>query len=113
MDGGIGRCGPGPRPIIPLSKPRRSASPHRKRRRLASSVALVPLFFANPIASCRASEMPDTAKGMVETNVSGKTMIAIQARSEEHTSELQSHVNLVCRLLLEKKKTNIKINYTI
>src|SRR5438477_7237015 len=37
-------------------------------------------------------------------------------RSEEHTSELQSHVNLVCRLLLEKKKittisnqiTNIK-----
>src|SRR5690242_20853368 len=28
-------------------------------------------------------------------------------RSEEHTSELQSHVNLVCRLLLEKKKTNI------
>src|SRR5260370_20585733 len=30
------------------------------------------------------------------------------ARSEEHTSELQSHLNLVCRLLLEKKK---KSNY--
>src|SRR5690242_21388912 len=29
------------------------------------------------------------------------------ARSEEHTSELQSHVNLVCRLLLEKKKKRI------
>src|SRR6266571_3811593 len=27
-----------------------------------------------------------------------------RARSEEHTSELQSHVNLVCRLLLDKKK---------
>src|SRR4051812_50159836 len=27
-----------------------------------------------------------------------------KTRSEEHTSELQSHVNLVCRLLLEKKK---------
>src|SRR5260370_28469146 len=27
-----------------------------------------------------------------------------EARSEEHTSELQSHLNLVCRLLLEKKK---------
>src|SRR5260370_37321131 len=26
------------------------------------------------------------------------------SRSEEHTSELQSHLNLVCRLLLEKKK---------
>src|SRR5690606_41574460 len=32
-----------------------------------------------------------------------------RARSEEHTSELQSRENLVCRLLLEKKKT--KINY--
>src|SRR5690242_20852361 len=29
-----------------------------------------------------------------------------ELRSEEHTSELQSHVNLVCRLLLEKKKTD-------
>src|SRR5438034_6241384 len=28
------------------------------------------------------------------------------SRSEEHTSELQSHSDLVCRLLLEKKKTN-------
>src|SRR2546422_6704126 len=30
------------------------------------------------------------------------------ARSEEHTSELQSRLHLVCRLLLEKKKKNIK-----
>src|SRR5438132_8459713 len=30
------------------------------------------------------------------------------ARSEEHTSELQSHSDLVCRLLLEKKKKKIK-----
>src|SRR5437588_6985816 len=29
-----------------------------------------------------------------------------QMRSEEHTSELQSHSDLVCRLLLEKKKKN-------
>src|SRR6267142_3405488 len=33
----------------------------------------------------------------------GRTVRAI-SRSEEHTSELQSHVNLVCRLLLETKK---------
>src|SRR5260370_10682892 len=33
-------------------------------------------------------------------------------RSEEHTSELQSHLNLVCRLLLEKKK-KIDINHHI
>src|SRR6266540_4894559 len=31
-------------------------------------------------------------------------------RSEEHTSELQSHHDLVCRLLLEKKKKKNKIN---
>src|SRR2546430_13743666 len=32
--------------------------------------------------------------------------VAIERRSEEHTSELQSQSNLVCRLLLEKKKIN-------
>src|SRR2546426_7949278 len=39
--------------------------------------------------------------------VSRKTLSAIlNGRSEEHTSELQSPCNLVCRLLLEKKKKN-------
>src|SRR5205085_7080564 len=33
---------------------------------------------------------------------------ALRARSEEHTSELQSQSNLVCRLLLEKKKQKTK-----
>src|SRR2546422_4301085 len=33
---------------------------------------------------------------------------ANQKRSEEHTSELQSRLHLVCRLLLEKKKKKIK-----
>src|SRR5438132_8147928 len=32
-------------------------------------------------------------------------------RSEEHTSELQSHSDLVCRLLLEKKKTKRKASH--
>src|SRR5260370_16198412 len=34
-------------------------------------------------------------------------------RSEEHTSELQSHLNLVCRLLLEKKKKNKTCTNTV
>src|SRR5438034_2543746 len=34
----------------------------------------------------------------------GGTPVAGDRRSEEHTSELQSHSDLVCRLLLEKKK---------
>src|SRR5260370_19678230 len=33
-----------------------------------------------------------------------ETPVCVLIRSEEHTSELQSHLNLVCRLLLEKKK---------
>src|SRR2546430_8903937 len=37
---------------------------------------------------------------------------ATGTRSEEHTSELQSQSNLVCRLLLEKKKNNKKKNKT-
>src|SRR3712207_7328736 len=34
-------------------------------------------------------------------------------RSEEHTSELQSRQYLVCRLLLEKKKTNIQLHHIL
>src|SRR5260370_22580944 len=37
---------------------------------------------------------------------------AYMTRSEEHTSELQSHLNLVCRLLLEKKKIQRRIRRT-
>src|SRR5690242_19549101 len=39
---------------------------------------------------------------------SQQLIAAMPIRSEEHTSELQSHVNLVCRLLLEKKKKKSK-----
>src|SRR2546430_9534817 len=38
-------------------------------------------------------------------------LIAFVQRSEEHTSELQSQSNLVCRLLLEKKKTQRVSSY--
>src|SRR3989454_4836473 len=38
------------------------------------------------------------------TAASSKSWITLGGRSEEHTSELQSPCNLVCRLLLEKKK---------
>src|SRR6266487_5959044 len=41
---------------------------------------------------------------------SGCVVMAARGRSEEHTSELQSPVHLVCRLLLEKKK-NTLIDY--
>src|SRR5260370_30193921 len=38
-----------------------------------------------------------------ESGHAGQGLVRL-GRSEEHTSELQSHLNLVCRLLLEKKK---------
>src|SRR5260370_6282994 len=40
----------------------------------------------------------------VDTDSKGPVVELGPGRSEEHTSELQSHLNLVCRLLLEKKK---------
>src|SRR5260370_7779398 len=47
-----------------------------------------------------------TVSGFLGTEQQWKGFIAVpfRGRSEEHTSELQSHLNLVCRLLLEKKK---------
>src|SRR5260370_5196239 len=47
----------------------------------------------------------------IRTNLKGCFLCTQRAgrrmRSEEHTSELQSHLNLVCRLLLEKKKPQL------
>src|SRR2546430_3458223 len=56
-------------------------------------------------AALRAA-LPVLAPGVIRS--SGTYLIARVSvvRSEEHTSELQSQSNLVCRLLLEKKKTN-------
>src|SRR5688572_32645951 len=61
----------------------------------------------------RSSDLPDTAFGSGAraqgqrawpANRSSPYRIMLWLRSEEHTSELQSQSNLVCRLLLEKKK---------
>src|SRR5690242_21500581 len=49
-----------------------------------------------------------TARGMQTLEQSLAELVQRGTRSEEHTSELQSHVNLVCRLLLEKKKKKNK-----
>src|SRR3989449_6297666 len=46
----------------------------------------------------------DDCNGIIDDNVTDCDAGLCQARSEEHTSELQSRLHLVCRLLLEKKK---------
>src|SRR5438132_7619086 len=58
---------------------------------------------ANPIQEWTPVLSPgDELSG--DVGVSGWAHITTKLRSEEHTSELQSHSDLVCRLLLEKKK---------
>src|SRR2546426_1993289 len=56
----------------------------------------------------RARRRPARARHARETCSSRTPHPRTRARSEEHTSELQSPCNLVCRLLLEKKKKNKK-----
>src|SRR5688572_31661193 len=53
----------------------------------------------------RASEAIDALSG-IHVAVGAEQYPGLDLRSEEHTSELQSQSNLVCRLLLEKKKKN-------
>src|SRR3989442_3216064 len=48
----------------------------------------------------------DTSGTTVQVGALTGRVTSIDRRSEEHTSELQSRPHLVCRLLLEKKKTN-------
>src|SRR5260370_6236803 len=67
------------------------------------------LFRSRSLSSAYGGEekVPRSLEDMTFDNY----QILISNRSEEHTSELQSHLNLVCRLLLEKKKKTQKISY--
>src|SRR5260370_29002031 len=51
---------------------------------------------------------PLVAFGAAKTGANLHAQRGEVPRSEEHTSELQSHLNLVCRLLLEKKKHKVR-----
>src|SRR2546422_3986473 len=64
------------------------------------------LHDALPISSKRASTKSPTKPGAKLPTLESKDL----ARSEEHTSELQSRLHLVCRLLLEKKKKYNHVN---
>src|SRR5207302_11222533 len=70
----------------------------RKRSRLSTSVTS--RRSAPPPAPACSDSAPGSAPSKASSPRTRRT-----GRSEEHTSELQSRENLVCRLLLEKKKT--------
>src|SRR5688500_19236987 len=64
-----------------------------------------------PSKSTDPTSKGDSILGSKARKTGGKKSKSKSTRSEEHTSELQSPCNLVCRLLLEKKKEyNIKIH---
>src|SRR3712207_8955183 len=79
----------------------------------------LPIWVTLAQASCplwvgeRADLMNRGSQTAMQTSHSGEEVRCLQrasmARSEEHTSELQSRQYLVCRLLLEKKKTASRI----
>src|SRR5438477_30819 len=86
--------------------PTQIVAPAEQRRALAAVLATLKpdvLALPEPLLKMIPPRPPDYERGREHFKIH---------RSEEHTSELQSHVNLVCRLLLEKKK-KIKIKYTI
>src|SRR5262249_57571056 len=62
------------------------------------------LFRSLAEASTPATCAPSAAGGSTERANARPDRSRVKGRSEEHTSELQSLTNLVCRLLLEKKK---------
>src|SRR2546422_1794512 len=75
------------------------------------------LFPYTTLFRSRAFEMPadDLLRGRMEllaqeARIATRLQVGVDGleRSEEHTSELQSRLHLVCRLLLEKKKKNYK-----
>src|SRR5256885_11978627 len=81
-----------------------------------TEISTLPLHDALPI-SLHSSPSPsararvydtssDADSAAIVTPTAGVSQRAGTPRSEEHTSELQSPCNLVCRLLLEKKKKN-------
>src|SRR5256886_7517744 len=63
-------------------------------------------LFRSAIEAFRRLHDGSAVHGGLLVGVAGLGLVANLARSEEHTSELQSQSNLVCRLLLEKKKAN-------
>src|SRR2546430_4865058 len=77
--------------------PRSTLFPTRRSSDLGQSLDAAALFLQCRCRACPA-QSPATAAPAA----------ARSARSEEHTSELQSQSNLVCRLLLEKKTTDTR-----
>src|SRR2546422_3070136 len=78
----------------------------------AHRVGTAVIVWAKNVAATPRRAGESERKGDERESVSGLVAVAtlLKDRSEEHTSELQSRLHLVCRLLLEKKKKNKNTN---
>src|SRR5207237_6041662 len=102
---------------VPHSHPALHSFPTRR----SSDLPMAPMVMGGGMALAAGGGLtvfqggPAATTGRPQFSVAGTLSPEVQAqmaamqkqqeeRSEEHTSELQSHLNLVCRLLLEKKK---------
>src|SRR5207237_9583235 len=83
---------PGRRAERPRPAARRRHVRRRRRARMRQAIRLLVLDVDGVLTDGRLYYGPR-----------GEALKVFHVRSEEHTSELQSHLNLVCRLLLEKK----------
>src|SRR2546426_4207919 len=83
--------------LFPYTTLFRSIEPRVRHRRLAHGDQLV-------------ATAPHADRHSIHPGLSWLALSVSDSRSEEHTSELQSPCNLVCRLLLEKKKNKKRAN---
>src|SRR5437016_7017732 len=92
-----------------LRPPRSTLFPYTTLFRSAASNGGLPTVDASNGVTVRAQDSLVYRTGAAQGGASGSITLdagaaSLDTRSEEHTSELQSLTNLVCRLLLEKKK---------
>src|SRR2546422_4331569 len=72
------------------------------------------LFRSNPAFQTALNAVPRRITSFIMSTMSHVCSGSITgSRSEEHTSELQSRLHLVCRLLLEKKKKKRNVSYVM
>src|SRR2546430_7708510 len=88
-------------PMTTASEPVHSCRAARKMHEISG--APTPVFDPARYTSHCAATTAGSGRCTAPRNATS-SHVAIAGRSEEHTSELQSQSNLVCRLLLEKKK---------
>src|SRR2546430_10649987 len=90
--------------LFPYTTLFRSSEGTTKYSRISPLLASLSFSFSSPL--CLIACLSET---VIWKSVSGAISESIDSkRSEEHTSELQSQSNLVCRLLLEKKKNRLR-----